>query len=163
MKRAILPLRSVLASSRSANFRLALLGLDRAVAQHQMREIEIEFMRRHIGTFRHEAHVAERAGIDDRLEVFAVDGIQFAIGGGVDEIEKARKGIAEIEAAAAAVTNIEDPPQSRRRALLRHKNPDFASPTDAGSGRQGHLHSWDTTLRGLKQEKDGLAANQAIS
>ena len=91
--------------------RLALLGLDRPGAQHQMRKIEVEFMRRHIGAFRHETHVAERAGIDDRLEVFAIDGIQFAIGGGVDEVEKARKRIAEIEAAAAAVTNIEDPPQ----------------------------------------------------
>ena len=56
-----------------------------------MREIEVEFMRRDIGAFCHEAHVAERAGIDDRLEVFAVDRVQFAIGGGVDEIEKARE------------------------------------------------------------------------
>ena len=45
------------------------LVLDRAVAQHDMREIEIEFVRRHIGALRHEAHVAQRAGIGDLLVI----------------------------------------------------------------------------------------------
>ena len=51
-------------------------------------------MRRHVGAFRHEAHVAERAGVDDRLEILAFDRVQFAIGRGVDQIEQARKRIA---------------------------------------------------------------------
>jgi hypothetical protein len=50
---------------------LAFPRLGRAVAQHQMGEIEVEFMGRDIEAFRHEAHIAERAGIDDRLEAFA--------------------------------------------------------------------------------------------
>ena len=68
-----LPLRSVSASSRSAKRHAVLLRLDGAIAQHQMREIEIELMRRHIGAFRQEAHVAERAGVHDRLEIRALD------------------------------------------------------------------------------------------
>ena len=36
----------------------ALFRLDRAVAQHQVREIEVETVWRHVGAFRQEAHVA---------------------------------------------------------------------------------------------------------
>ncbi len=89
----------------------ALLRFDGAGAQHQMRKIDVEFMRRHIGTFGHETHVAQRAGVDHRLEAFARDGIEFAGLRFVDEIEEARKGIAEIEAAAARMADIEDAPE----------------------------------------------------
>jgi hypothetical protein len=75
-----------------------------------MGNIEVEFVRRHIGALRHEAHVAERAGIHDWFEVLAFDRVQFAGWGGVNEIEKAGKGIAKVKTAAAAVANIEYPP-----------------------------------------------------
>ena len=55
-----------------------LLRLDGAIAQDQMRKVDVEFMRRHIGAFRHEAHVAERAGVDDLLEIRARDRVEFA-------------------------------------------------------------------------------------
>ena len=38
--------------------------LGSAVPQHQMGKIEIEFVRWDVGTFGHEAHVAERAGLN---------------------------------------------------------------------------------------------------
>ena len=84
--------------------------LDGAVAQHQMREIDVEFMRRHIGAFRHETHVAERAGVDDRLEILALHRVEFAALGAVDKIEQPRKTIAKVEAAAAGVTNVKHAP-----------------------------------------------------
>src|SRR3546814_20430931 len=55
-----------------------LLLLDRPVAQHQVREIQVELVRRHVGTFGQEAHVAERAGVDHRLEAGAVHGVELA-------------------------------------------------------------------------------------
>ena len=61
--------------------------LDRAVAQHQVREVQVEFVRRHIGTLRHEAHIAQRAGIDDGLEILAIDRVQFAGLRFVDQVE----------------------------------------------------------------------------
>ena len=67
------PLRSVLASSRSARRTRPALRRNRAVAQHQVRKIEVEGVRRHVGALRHEAHVAERAGIDHLAEVGASD------------------------------------------------------------------------------------------
>ncbi len=76
-----------------------------------MRKVEIEFMRRHIGALGHEAHVAQRAGIHDRLEILGRDGIQLAALRFVDEVEQAREAVAEIEAAPASVTDIEDAPQ----------------------------------------------------
>ena len=81
------------------------------VAQHQVREIQVELVRRHIGALGHEAHVAERAGIHDRLEILAVDGIQLQRGRLVDQIEQFRERITQIEATAATVTDIEDAPQ----------------------------------------------------
>ena len=44
-----------------------------------------------------------------RLEVGALDRIELTAFGFVDQVEQARERIAEIEAAAAAVTDIEDP------------------------------------------------------
>ncbi len=86
-----------------------LLRLDRAIAQDEMRKVDIEFMRRHIGALRHEAHVAERAGVHDFLEIRAGDGVEFAALRLVDEVEQPRKGIAQIETAPAGMTDIEHP------------------------------------------------------
>ena len=85
-----------------------LLCLDRAIAQDQMREVDIEFMRRHIGALRHEAHVAKRAGVHDFFEIPARNSVEFAAFRFVDEIEEPREAVAEVEAAPAGVTNVED-------------------------------------------------------
>ena len=62
--------------------------LDGAVAQHQMREVKIETMGRHIGTFCHIAHVTQRAGIDDGPKIGALDCIKFFRGGSINQIEQ---------------------------------------------------------------------------
>jgi hypothetical protein len=81
-----------LALDESGAFALALL--DRAVAQHQMGEVDVPFMGRHIGAAHHETHVAQGAGIDHRLEAGAVHRVQFARWGLVDQVEESREGIA---------------------------------------------------------------------
>jgi hypothetical protein len=90
---------------------LALLLLERAITQHQMREVEIELVRRHIRALRHEAHVAERAGVDDGLEILAGDGVELARLRLIDQIEELGERVAQIEAAAAAVADVEDATQ----------------------------------------------------
>ena len=78
-----------------------------------MRKVDVELMRRHIGALRHEAHVAEGAGVDDLLEVRARDRVELAAFRFVDEIEQPREGVAQIETAPARVTNIENPAHFR--------------------------------------------------
>ena len=85
----------------------ALGVLHRPVAQHQVREIQIELVRRHIGAFGQETHVAEGAGVDDRREIGALDRVEFAAFAVIDQIEQAGEAVAEIEAAAAAMANVE--------------------------------------------------------
>src|SRR3546814_7189494 len=87
-----------------------LLLLDRPVAQHQVREIQVELVRRHVGTFGQEAHVAERAGVDHRLEAGAVHGVELAALRPVDQVEQPREAVAQVEAAPAAVADFADPP-----------------------------------------------------
>ena len=65
-------------------------------------------MRRHVGTLGHEAHVAQRAGADDGPETRALDRVELAGFATVDQVEQPRKAVAQVEAAAAAVTDIED-------------------------------------------------------
>src|SRR5262249_27806994 len=103
--------------ARHAVAALAAGELGIAVAQHQMREVEIELMRRHVGTFGHEAEVAERAGLDHAREVLALHVMQLAAGGLVDEIEQPREAVAEIEAAPAAMADVEDPAHLRVELL----------------------------------------------
>ena len=100
--------------------------LDRPVAQHELGEIDIELMRRHIGAFGHEAHVAQGAGVDHRLEISAVHRIQLAAVRLVDEVEQAREAVAEIEAAAAGMADVEHPPElvvERSRIVKRRVTP----------------------------------------
>jgi 2,4-dienoyl-CoA reductase-like NADH-dependent reductase (Old Yellow Enzyme family) len=66
---------------------IAGLGFDKAVPQHQVRKIQIEGMRRHIRAFGHEAHVAERAGFHDRLEIFGFQMLDIFLRAGVDQVE----------------------------------------------------------------------------
>ena len=86
-----------------------LLCFDRAVAQYQMRKVDVELMWRHIGALRHEAHVAKGAGVHDLFEIRARDRVEFAAFQFVDEIEESREGVAQIETAPARVTNIKNP------------------------------------------------------
>jgi hypothetical protein len=83
-----------------------------------MGEIEIEFMGRDIGTFCHEAHVAQGAGIHDGLEIGALNRVELTAFGLIDHIEEFGEGIAQIEAATAAVTDIEDAAQFRVELLF---------------------------------------------
>src|SRR5207248_9554670 len=91
----------------------ALVKFDGAIAQHDMREIDIEFVRRDVRALRHEAHVAERAGVGDLLIIGDCDAIELARIGIVYKIEQARERVAQIEAAAAAVADVEDAPHLR--------------------------------------------------
>ncbi len=76
-----------------------------------MREIQIEFMGRHVRTFGQEAHVAERAGVDHGLEIGTVDRIELARFRLVDQVEQTGEAVAQIEAAPASMTDIEHPAQ----------------------------------------------------
>ena len=80
------------------------------VAQHEMGKIDVPLVRRRVGAHGHEAHVAERAGIRDRLEAGGVHGIELARLRLIDQVEQPRERITEIEAASAAVADVEDPP-----------------------------------------------------
>ena len=76
-------------------------------AQHQVRKVDVPGMRRHIRAFGHVTHVAEITLVDHfpiRLLIYA---IEFAGLRPIDQIEQGRKGIAQIEAAAAAMADIE--------------------------------------------------------
>ena len=90
---------------------LALAVFDRPVAEHQMGEIEIKFMRRHIRAFDHETHVAERTGIDNILDIARAEVINFLIRTFVDQVKELRKTVAEIETATAPVADVEDATQ----------------------------------------------------
>ena len=85
-----------------------LARLHRAVAQHEMGKIDRPLVRRHIGALGHEAHVAERAGLLDLGVVLLLHAVDFAGRAVVDQVEQPREGIAQVEAAAAAVTDVED-------------------------------------------------------
>src|SRR5260370_20320198 len=65
-------------------------------------------MWRYVRTMGHEAHVAKRAGALDFGVILLLHAIDLAGRARVDQIEQAREGIAEIEAAPAAVTDPED-------------------------------------------------------
>lgn len=86
-------------------------GLHRAVAQHQMGEIDVEFVWRHVGALHHEAHVAQRARIDDIRKALAVHTVKLAGFRLVDQVEQARKTVTQVEAAPAAVAHIRLAPE----------------------------------------------------
>ena len=86
----------------------SLAVLDRPIAQHHMREIDIELVRRHIRALRHEAHVAERAGVGDFLVIGRRHRVELAALRIVDQIEQPRKRVAQIEASPTGVADVED-------------------------------------------------------
>jgi len=60
-------------------------------AQHEVREIDIPRVRRHVRALRHEAHVAQVTVVDDFPEHFLVDAVDLARGGGIHGIEQCWK------------------------------------------------------------------------
>jgi hypothetical protein len=75
--------------------------------QHQVREIDVPLVRRHVGAFRHVAHVAEVAVLDDLPVRLLRHLVHLAARRGVDGVEQRRERVAEAEAAAAAVADVE--------------------------------------------------------
>src|SRR3989475_9357115 len=80
---------------------------DRLGAQHQVREIHVPGMRRHVRAFRHVAHIAEVALVHDLPELRLLDAVDFEGCACVHEIEERRKRRAQVDAAAAAMTDTE--------------------------------------------------------
>ena len=117
-----------------------LARLDRAMTQHQMREIDRPFVRRHVGALGHEAHVAKRAGLFDLGVVRLLHAVDFAGRAVVDQVEQPREGVAQIEAAAAAVADVEDALHLRFERLLVPE-PGSANRAHGGWGLPGCLRA----------------------
>jgi hypothetical protein len=100
---------SVLVSTRSRSFGFAVFELVDLGAQHQVREIEVPFVRRHIGTFGHVAEVAQIAVVDHLPVIGFGDAIDFHRRGFIDQIEQCGKRLAQADAAAATVADVEHP------------------------------------------------------
>ena len=79
-----------------------------AVAQHEVREIKVEFVRRDIGAFRHEAEITQGARIHDALETCAINCVELFRRRAVNQIKQARKTVAEIKTPTAAMADIKD-------------------------------------------------------
>ena len=108
---AMRPLRSVSVSWRSMKLISPFFASTARARSIRCGKSSANGMRRHIGALGHEAHVAQRAGFDDRLESFALHRVEFAGRRIVDQVEQARERVAQIEAAAAAVADVEDAAQ----------------------------------------------------
>ncbi len=89
--------------------RAATAVFDGLGAQHQVREVDVPRMRRHIRTFGHVTHVTEVALVDHLPKGLFIHAIDLAGLRIVDQIEQSRKGIAQIETAAAAMADVEYP------------------------------------------------------
>ena len=77
-------------------------------AQHQVREIDVPRMRRHVRAFGLVAKITEIALVDDLRVVGLRDAVDFHRRGLVDEIEQRRECVAQADAAPAAVADVED-------------------------------------------------------
>ena len=73
-----------------------------------MWKVHIPFMWRHIGTLGHIAQVTQVALVHDLAEVSLGDTVDLHRVGLVHEVEQGRKCIAEADAAATAVADVED-------------------------------------------------------
>ena len=104
-------------------------------------------MRRHIGALRHEAHVAERAGFDDLGVILLVTPSTSPVGPLSIRSNRRGKGVAQIEAAPAAVTDVEDALASLRRASARRRNRGLATRSADASAHRGCLRAWRYSRR----------------
>ena len=85
----------------------ALPEFDRLRAQHQVREVDIPLVRRHVWALGHVTRIAQVAAVDDFPEFAFLDAIEFAGLAFIDQIKQARECRAQIHAAPATVTDIE--------------------------------------------------------
>ncbi len=85
----------------------ALAKLDRLGTQHQVREVHVPGMWRHVGAFCHVAGVAQVALVDHLPVVLPGDAVDLHRLGGVHQVEQRRKRGAQVHAAPAAVADVE--------------------------------------------------------
>jgi hypothetical protein len=91
-----------------AELHLPRFVLDGLGTQHGVREIQVPLVRWHVGALGHVADVAQVALVDDFPEFFLGHAGGFLIAGFVDQVEQEWEGIAQRDAAAAAVADVED-------------------------------------------------------
>ncbi len=90
--------------------RCALLPESRRLGtQHQVREVDVPLVRRHIRTLGHVAHVAQVTVVHDVPVDRLRHGVEFHAFRFVDRVEQRREGMAQVETATATVTNVEHP------------------------------------------------------
>ena len=90
-----------------ALFDIAFFEFHRLGAQHQVREIYVPLMRRHIGALGHVTEIAEVAVIHDLPVVLLLHAVHFHGGRVVHQVEQRGEGIAQTHAATTAVADVE--------------------------------------------------------
>ena len=88
---------------------LALGKLHRLRPQHEMGEVEVEFMGRQVGAFGLRAEIAEIALVHDLAVVLLRHAVHFHGLGLIHEIEEHGEGLAEADATAAGVADVKNP------------------------------------------------------
>src|SRR6266704_6576121 len=97
----------IAASLPVAQFHFPFPELGRLGTQHDVREIHVPGMRRHVRAFRHVAHVAEIALVDDLPELRLLHAVDFESRARVHEVEECWKRRAQVDAAPAPMTDTE--------------------------------------------------------
>jgi hypothetical protein len=92
-----------------AQARPLLPELDRLGAQHQVREVDVPGVRRHVRALGHVAHVAQVALVDHLPVVLFGDAVDLHRLAFIDQVEQGRERGAQTHAAAAAVADLVDP------------------------------------------------------
>ena len=135
---------------------LAVVPLGCAETQHQVREIDVPLMRRHVRALAHVTHVAEVAVVDDLPVHLARHAVEFAGGRLVDRIEQRRKRVAQTEAATAAVADIEDAFEFRIQRFVRGEF--GVAPIERMADRR-----IETALAGLFRVQIGLTGRRGFA
>src|SRR5665647_1105013 len=73
-----------------------------------MRKVHVPWMRRHVGTFGHEAHVAKVTTVHYFPVFLLLDAVQLAASAFIYEVKQSRKCRTQIDAAAAAMTDVKN-------------------------------------------------------
>ncbi len=105
--------------------------------QHQVRKVDVPGMRRHVGTLGHETHVTQVTVIDHVPVDLLVDAIELQRFTRVDRVKKCREGIAQREATATAVADVEDALEFFLERGLVGKRRVIASPADGARAPAG--------------------------
>jgi hypothetical protein len=83
-----------------------------------VREIDIPFMRRYIGTLREVTEVAKVAMVHDLPVVLLGNTVHLHGVGLIHKVEQGRKGVAEADTASAAMTDVVDAFQFTEKLIL---------------------------------------------